>query len=63
MNFTYMIYHVERTRTLAEQRAGARRHGELAAVLTRPWRRAIARGRDRSGSEPYRLTPWIHYRV
>jgi hypothetical protein len=39
MNFGYTIYQAERTRTCAETREEDRRRGELAAALTRPWRR------------------------
>lgn len=45
MNFSYTIYQAERARTPAEQRAEDQIRGELAAALTRPWRRARLRWR------------------
>ena len=50
MSIPYMIYQAERTRTPAEQRAEDQRRGELAAALTRPWRRSRRRGGRQSGT-------------
>jgi hypothetical protein len=47
MNFSYTIYQAERTRTVAEQRAEDRMRGEVAAALTRSWRRVWLARRSR----------------
>jgi hypothetical protein len=43
----YQIYQAERTRSAAEQRRIDDRHGELAAALSRRWRRITAPLRSR----------------
>lgn len=47
MYFAHTMHQVERTRTRAEQREENRVRGELAAALSRPWRRARQRRRAR----------------
>jgi hypothetical protein len=42
-NGSYLMYQVERTRTMAEERASAQRAGELALALSRVGR-PLARG-------------------
>lgn len=39
MNYAYMLYQAEGPRTRGEQIEDNRRRGELAAALTRLWRR------------------------
>ena len=45
MSIPYMVYAAERTRTPGEQREEDRLRGELAAKLSRPWRRSVRRAR------------------